>query len=166
MRQMENNKTSSYNIKIISYLQLSTAAGWDGVLEQISEVGPFVAAIYLLSFLYISFTILLNVMLVIAFEFYKEVTSIEDDRKQLQSDELNDFNDKWQQYAQNDHNYVPKNRLKDFFNALDETSSLRPAEYDEKEFTLLGVNTRKDDNYSRSALLITLNRIRLNKQQS
>lgn len=104
-------------------------------------------------------------MLVIAFEFYKEVTSVEDARKQLQPDDLNDFNEKWKRFAQNDQQYVPKNRLSDFFNALDESSSLRPDENDEKESTLLGINTRKDDNYSRSTLLIALNRIRLNKQQ-
>lgn len=107
----------------------------------------------------------MNVMLVIAFEFYKEVTSIEDDRKQLQPDDLNDFNEKWKRFAQNDQKFVPKNRLNDFFHSLDEASSLRPAEDDDKEFALLGVNTRKDDNYSRSTLLIALNRIRLNKQR-
>lgn len=104
-------------------------------------------------------------MIVIAFEFYKEVTSIEDSRKQLLPDDLNDFNEKFKRFAQNDQKYVPKNRLKDFFNSLDETSSLRPAEFDQNELTLLGVNTRKDDNYSRSTLLIALNRIRLNKEQ-
>lgn len=104
-------------------------------------------------------------MLVIAFEFYKEVTSVEDARKQLQPDDLNDFNENWKRFAQNDQQFVTKNRLSDFINSLDESSSLRPAENDEMEFTLLGINMRKDDNYSRSTLLIALNRIRLNKQQ-
>lgn len=104
-------------------------------------------------------------MIVIAYESYKELTSMEDDRKQLQPDDLNDFNEKWKRFAQNDQQYVPKNRVKDFFNSLDETSSLRPAEFDENEFKLLGVPTRKDDNYSRSGLLIALNRIRLSKQK-
>ncbi len=146
--------------------QLSTAAGWDGLLEKLSTKNPkSVATAYLLSFLYISFTILLNVMLVIAFEFYKEVTSIEDERRQLQPDDLNDFNEKWKQFAQNDQTYVPKNRLSNFLNSLDESSSLRVGEYDEKDFALLGVKASKDGNYSRSALLVALNRIRLNKQK-
>lgn len=144
---------------------MSTAAGWDGVLLQISETYPGIAALYLISFLFISLTILLNVIILIAFEFYKEVTEIEDDQKQLQPDDLRDFNEKWKRFAQNDQKYVPKNRISDFFNSLDETSALRPAEYDEQEFKLLGIKTTKDNNYSRSALLIALNRIRLNKHQ-
>lgn len=147
-----------------STFQMSTGAGWDGLLEQISggySENRSVAAIYLLSFLYISFTILLNVTIVIAFEFYKEVTAIEDERQQLQPDDLNDFNEKWKQFTDNDQKYVPKDRLGEFFNSLNESSSLRPAEYNAKEFELMGVNTRKDDNYKRSALLIALNRIRL-----
>lgn len=146
-------------------MQVSTAAGWDGVLKPISKDYPVMAALYMLSFLFLSFTILLNVMVVIALEFYKEVTAIEDGQKQLQPDDLNNFNEKWKRFAQNDQKYVPKNRLNDFFNSLDETSSLRLPEYDENEFKLLGVKTTRDGNYSRSSLLIALNRIRLNKQQ-
>lgn len=119
----------------------------------------------MISFLYISFTIILNVIILIAFEFYKEVAAIEDERKQLQPDDLNDFNEKWKRFAQNDHTYVPQERLSDFFKSLDETSSLRPPEYNEKEIKLLGIQTTKDNNYSRSALLIALNRIRLSKLQ-
>lgn len=144
---------------------MSTGAGWDGLLSQISEENPFVATLFLVTFLYFSFTILLNVTLVIGFEFYKEVTTIEDERDQLQPDDLNDFNEKWKRFAQSDQKSVPKNQLKEFFNSLNESSSLRPIEYNAKEFALMGVDTRKDGSYSRSAVLVALNRIRLNKNQ-
>lgn len=146
-------------------LQVSTGAGWDGLLKQISENKPGLAAAYMISFLYISFTIILNIIILIAFEFYKEVTAMDEEGKQLQPDDLNDFNEKWKRFAQNNQAYVPKERLSEFFHSLDATSSLRPPEYDDKEIKLLGIKTTKDDNYSRSALLIALNRIRLNKLQ-
>lgn len=142
---------------------MSTAAGWDGLLAQLSSEHKVSASLFLLSFLYIASTILLNVTLVIGFEFYKELTSVEDEQKQLKSDDLNDFNEKWKGFAQDDQKYVPKNRLSDFFKSLNESSTLRPAEFDEKEFALLGVDTKKEDNYNRSALLVALNRMRLNK---
>ncbi|KAJ6641281.1 Sodium channel protein PaFPC1 [Pseudolycoriella hygida] len=153
----------SFGQSVILLIQVSTGAGWDGLLQQIVGENSAGATLYMLSFLYISFTILINVTLVIAFEFYKEVTSSEDERKKIQPDDLKDFNEKWKQFAQNGQRYVPKNRLGDFFNALNETSGLRHAEYNEKEFELLGVKRTADGNYTRSALLVALNRIRLNK---
>lgn len=101
----------------------------------------------------------------IAVEFYLELTATDEEGKQLQPDDLNDFNEKWKRFSQNDHTYVPKERLCEFFKSLDENSELRPPEYDEKEIELLGIQSTKDNNYSRSALLIALNRIRLNKLQ-
>jgi len=38
---------------------VSTAAGWDGVLEHIAKRQPGVAALYMLSFLFLSLTILM-----------------------------------------------------------------------------------------------------------
>lgn len=143
---------------------MSTAAGWDGLLAKLSPNHATSASLFLLSFLYIASTILLNVMLVIGFEFYKELTSVEDEQQQLKSDDLNDFNEKWRSFAQDDLKYVPKNRLNDFFKSLNETSALRPAEFDAKEIDFLGVDTNEKTNYSRSTLLIALNRMRLNKQ--
>ncbi|KAG4067544.1 hypothetical protein HA402_005316 [Bradysia odoriphaga] len=147
----------------ILMIQMSTAAGWDGLLAQLYEKHEVSATLYLLSFLYIVSTILLNVMLVIGFEFYKELTSVEDERQQLKPHDLNDFDEKWKGFAQDNLKYVTKNRLGDFFRSLDQSSALRPAEFDEKEFALLGIETKKEDNYSRSALLVALNRMRLSK---
>lgn len=146
----------------ITLFQISTGAGWDGVYEALTgHRSQFVIIVYLLTYLYFSIAIYLNIMMSIILEYYREATACQQ-LAQLAVADFNDFNQKWQRLATNDEpKFIAKTKLKDLVNSLSAESTLRLASFSDLDLKLLGIPERKIDSIHHGDVLIALNRHRV-----
>lgn len=151
---------------IILLIQLSTTAGWDGIylaLIKHNAHNPFAVFLYLWSFLFICILIIVNIILTIVINYYKNANELEYESKQLHRNELNDFYEKWAAIAAPGQPlFINKAQLPALVSFLDQTSSLRnnfvPTE---ESIQLLGIPIHNDQQLYRGDVLIALNQNRL-----
>lgn len=166
-----NDKISFHSVAqgFILMLQYSTSAGWDGLYLALLEhnYSAFGAFVFLWSFLFISIMILVNLVLTIVLNFYKNACEAESESTDLRPADWNDFNEKWKVIAtpENPH-FINKTQLPILFGQLKNSSSLRPnATPTEEYIQLLGIPTHNEQLYY-GEVLIALNKARLRQTQN
>ncbi|XP_031630611.1 sodium channel protein para-like [Contarinia nasturtii] len=156
---------------IILLIQISTTAGWDGIYDVLvadNHFNPFVIFLYLWSFLFICILTIVNLVLTIVLNYYSEAHQIETESKQLHSNDLMDFNEKWNTLASpNQPIFINKAQLPILLNRLDTSSALRASVIpNEENIQLLGIPVQNDDQLYRGDVLIALNKNRLRQMQA
>ncbi|XP_046749986.1 sodium channel protein para isoform X17 [Diprion similis] len=128
-----------YNFKtftqsMILLFQMSTSAGWDGVLDGIineedcqepnNEIGypgncgsSTIGIAYLLSYLVISFLIVINMYIAVILENYSQAT--EDVQEGLTDDDYDMYYEIWQQFDPDGTQYIRYEQLSDFLDVLE-----------------------------------------------
>ncbi|KAK0182739.1 hypothetical protein PV327_000841, partial [Microctonus hyperodae] len=128
-----------YNFKtfgqsMILLFQMSTSAGWDGVLDGIineedcqepnNEIGypgncgsSTIGIAYLLSYLVISFLIVINMYIAVILENYSQAT--EDVQEGLTDDDYDMYYEIWQQFDPDGAQYIRYDQLSDFLDVLE-----------------------------------------------
>merc|ERR1719341_2513190 len=124
----------TFGQSMILLFQMSTSAGWDGVLNGImneddcdeanQETGyqgncgnTMVAIAYLLTYLVISFLIVINMYIAVILENYSQAT--EDVTEGLTDDDYDMYYEIWQQFDPNGTQYIKYNQLSDFLDVLE-----------------------------------------------
>jgi len=124
----------TFGQSMILLFQMSTSAGWDGVLNGIMdeddcepanpETGyqgncgnTMVAIAYLLTYLVISFLIVINMYIAVILENYSQAT--EDVTEGLTDDDYDMYYEIWQQFDPNGTQYIKYNQLSDFLDVLE-----------------------------------------------
>merc|ERR1719219_529198 len=119
---------------MILLFQMSTSAGWDGVLNAIineddclednmetGEAGDCgnatMGITFLLSYLVISFLIIINMYIAVILENYSQAT--EDVQEGLTDDDYDMYYEIWQQFDPEGTQYLPYNQLSDFLDVLE-----------------------------------------------
>ncbi len=119
---------------MILLFQMSTSAGWDGVLEGIineeecnqpdSETGSpgncghtTMGIAFLLSYLVISFLIVINMYIAVILENYSQAT--EDVQEGLTDDDYDMYYEIWQQFDPDGTQYIRYDQLPDFLDVLE-----------------------------------------------
>lgn len=163
-----NDRISFHTVwrSMILLYQICTSAGWDGVYKALIVEPSTIAilvALYLLSYLFISIFILINLTATVILNFYSQVCDIEDETTKLRKVDLDDFNDKWKAVAIREQPlFIRKSQLIDLLNRLAPTSSLRcNLSIDENNIKLLGIPVRNEQQLYRGDVLIALNKIRM-----
>lgn len=117
-----------------SLLQMSTSAGWDGVLDGIineedcdlpdMEMGSpgscgnaTIGITFLLSYLVISFLIVINMYIAVILENYSQAT--EDVQEGLTDDDYDMYYEIWQQFDPDGTQYIRYDQLSDFLDILE-----------------------------------------------
>ncbi|KAG5888653.1 hypothetical protein JTB14_021278 [Gonioctena quinquepunctata] len=128
-----------YNFKtfgqsMILLFQMSTSAGWDGVLNGIineeeckqpdNEIGETgncgnstIGIAFLLSYLVISFLIVMNMYIAVILENYSQAT--EDVQEGLTDDDYDMYYEIWQQFDPDGTQYIRYDQLSDFLDVLE-----------------------------------------------
>ncbi|XP_066584602.1 sodium channel protein para isoform X5 [Prorops nasuta] len=128
-----------YNFKtfgqsMILLFQMSTSAGWDSVLDGIineedcqepnNEIGypgncgsSTIGITYLLSYLVISFLIVINMYIAVILENYSQAT--EDVQEGLTDDDYDMYYEIWQQFDPDGTQYIRYDQLSDFLDVLE-----------------------------------------------
>ncbi|KAJ8937407.1 hypothetical protein NQ314_011893, partial [Rhamnusium bicolor] len=128
-----------YNFKtfgqsMILLFQMSTSAGWDGVLDGIineedckqpdNEIGETgncgnstIGIAFLLSYLVISFLIVINMYIAVILENYSQAT--EDVQEGLTDDDYDMYYEIWQQFDPDGTQYIRYDQLSDFLDVLE-----------------------------------------------
>ncbi|XP_044257372.1 sodium channel protein para-like isoform X3 [Tribolium madens] len=128
-----------YNFKtfgqsMILLFQMSTSAGWDGVLDGIineedckppnTEIGETgncgnstIGIAFLLSYLVISFLIVINMYIAVILENYSQAT--EDVQEGLTDDDYDMYYEIWQQFDPDGTQYIRYDQLSDFLDVLE-----------------------------------------------
>lgn len=128
-----------YNFKtfgqsMILLFQMSTSAGWDGVLDGIineedceqpnNEIGnpgncgsSTIGITYLLSYLVISFLIVINMYIAVILENYSQAT--EDVQEGLTDDDYDMYYEIWQNFDPDGTQYIRYDQLSDFLDVLE-----------------------------------------------
>ncbi|KAJ3623376.1 hypothetical protein MTP99_019606 [Tenebrio molitor] len=128
-----------YNFKtfcqsMILLFQMSTSAGWDGVLDGIineedcklpnNEIGETgncgnstIGIAFLLSYLVISFLIVINMYIAVILENYSQAT--EDVQEGLTDDDYDMYYEIWQQFDPDGTQYIRYDQLSDLFDVLE-----------------------------------------------
>jgi voltage-gated sodium channel type II alpha len=114
--------------------QMSTSAGWDGVLDGIineedcklpnNEIGETgncgnstIGIAFLLSYLVISFLIVINMYIAVILENYSQAT--EDVQEGLTDDDYDMYYEIWQQFDPDGTQYIRYDQLSDLFDVLE-----------------------------------------------
>lgn len=154
---------------------MATTAGWDGVLFDITNETDCIpddyeggncgmrtfGKIYMLSYLVICFTIIVNMHLVVILEFLRQAKP--DKKENLSKDEINDFNAVWQQFDPESTEYISKDKLSDL---LDILSSSKKPELNIVDVKLLEIPANDNDLVFYGDALIALGRTTNNSQLS
>jgi len=130
---------------MILLFQMSTSAGWDGVLEGIineeecnqpdSETGSpgncghtTMGIAFLLSYLVISFLIVINMYIAVILENYSQAT--EDVQEGLTDDDYDMYYEIWQQFDPDGTQYIRYDQLPDFLDVLEPSLQIhKPNKY-------------------------------------
>ncbi|XP_023239807.1 sodium channel protein para-like [Centruroides sculpturatus] len=141
----DNFNFETFGQSMILLFQMSTSAGWDSVLlgimddsdcEQGSEDEgiegncgkPGVAVAYLISYLIVSFLIIINMYIAVILENYSQAT--EDVQEGLTADDYDMYYEIWQKYDPEGTQYIKYEDLSDFLDALEEPLQIeKPNKY-------------------------------------
>ncbi|XP_071442957.1 sodium channel protein para-like [Hetaerina americana] len=138
MNDVCNFKT--FGQSMILLFQISTTAGWDGVLDAIineedclppdKEMGfpgncgsSSIGITYLLSYLVISFFIVINMCVAVILENYSQAT--EDFQEGLTDDDYDMYYEIWQQFDPDGTQYIRYDQLSDFLDVLEPPLQIR-----------------------------------------
>ncbi|GAB6019017.1 hypothetical protein CHUAL_000648 [Chamberlinius hualienensis] len=122
----------TFGQSMILLFQMSTSAGWDGVLDPImneddcdkgnstvtSNCGNSMAAVmYLVSYLVISFLIVINMYIAVILENYSQAT--EEVQEGLTDDDYDMYYEIWQRFDPDGTQYIAFDKLSDLFDTLE-----------------------------------------------
>lgn len=164
----ENVSFRTFGQSLLLLFQISTSAAWDRVYEVLisdPNKSAFLIFVYLVSFLFISFLVIVNLVATVVLNYYLEASENENKGKELRDSDLNDFNDKWQSIAGSENPlFIKKTQLRNLLDRLGATSALRfNTPLNDEKINLLGIPVRNEDQYYRGDVLIALNRFRLSR---
>lgn len=129
----ESFNFSTFFKSFIILFQMSTSAGWDGVLAAIMSEDDCtqskgdiegncgnrgIAIAFLVSYLIISFLIIINMYIAVILENYSQAT--EDVHDGLTDDDYDMYYEIWQKFDPKGTQFIPFSALSDFVNALEE----------------------------------------------
>nr|AAQ84279.2 voltage-gated sodium channel protein [Mesobuthus martensii] len=141
----DNFNFETFGQSMILLFQMSTSAGWDGVLLGIMDDSdcvqgsedegiegdcgkPGVAVAYLISYLIVSFLIIINMYIAVILENYSQAT--EDVQEGLTADDYDMYYEIWQKYDPEGTQYIKYEDLSDFLDALEEPLQIeKPNKY-------------------------------------
>jgi hypothetical protein len=120
---------------MIILFQISTSAGWDGVLAALmneeecnhtaTEIRPNgdcgnrgQAVVYIVTYLVISFLVIINMYIAVILENFSQAT--EDVQQGLTQDDFDMYYEVWEQFDENASQYIPLDRLCEFVDRLEE----------------------------------------------
>src|SRR6218665_3890457 len=131
---------------LILLFQISTSAGWDGVLAGLMNDQPpgcdntssadrphgdcgsaSMAILYLISYLIIAFLVVINMYIAVILENFSQAT--EDVQQGLTQDDFDMYYEVWERYDEEATQYIPVQRLCEFVNALEEPLRLPAPNY-------------------------------------
>jgi voltage-gated sodium channel type II alpha len=128
---------------LILLFQMSTSAGWDGVLAAIMDENDCtpassetegdcgnrgIAIAYLVSYLIISFLIIINMYIAVILENYSQAT--EDVHEGLTDDDYDMYYEIWQKFDPKGTQFIPFSALPEFVHALEEPLQIpKPNKY-------------------------------------
>ncbi|XP_052766775.1 sodium channel protein type 4 subunit alpha B-like isoform X5 [Mya arenaria] len=128
---------------IITLFQMCTSAGWDGVLKGLMNTkdcnsnpqedekntcGSYpLAVMYLVTYLVISFLVVVNMYIAVILENFSQAT--EDVQQGLTPEDFDMFYEKWEKYDPDATQYISLDRLSDFVDYLDEPLKLTKPNY-------------------------------------
>ncbi|XP_013785136.1 sodium channel protein para-like, partial [Limulus polyphemus] len=128
----ENFNFETFGQSMIILFQMSTSAGWDGVLAAImdeSDCDPSIdtsegncgsrsiAVAYLISYLIISFLIIINMYIAVILENYSQAQ--EEVEEGLTDDDYDMYYEIWQKFDPEGSQYIPYEKLSDFMDTLE-----------------------------------------------
>ena len=125
----------TFGQSMILLFQISTSAGWDGVLAGITNdkdcnssaanKGPHgdcgssgLGVMYLVSYLVISFLVIINMYIAVILENFSQAT--EDVQQGLTQDDFDMYYEIWEKFDETACQYIPLERLCEFVEALEE----------------------------------------------
>ncbi|UYV78409.1 para [Cordylochernes scorpioides] len=133
----------TFGKSMILLFQMSTSAGWDGVLAAIMNEDDCyptegdidgncgsraVAVAFLISYLIISFLIIINMYIAVILENYSQAT--EDVQEGLTDDDYDMYYEIWQKYDPDGTQFIPYSVLPDFLDSLEEPLQvMKPNKY-------------------------------------
>ncbi|GIY82803.1 hypothetical protein CDAR_608842 [Caerostris darwini] len=141
----ENFNFETFGQSIILLFQMSTSAGWDGVLAGImddTDCDPpdpdaddpgdcgskGIAVAYLVTYLIISFLIIINMYIAVILENYSQAT--EDVQEGLTADDYDMYYEIWQKFDPDGTQFIKYEYLTDFLDALEEPLQIpKPNKY-------------------------------------
>lgn len=139
----ENFNFETFGQSMIILFQMSTSAGWDGVLapimnekdcllpseDQEGNCGSRgIAVAYLISYLIISFLIIINMYIAVILENYSQAT--EDVQEGLTDDDYDMYYEIWQRFDPNGTQFIKYVVLTEFLNGLEEPLQIeKPNKY-------------------------------------
>ncbi|XP_077514049.1 sodium voltage-gated channel paralytic isoform X6 [Amblyomma americanum] len=152
----ENFNFETFGQSMILLFQMCTSAGWDGVLAAIMDERDCnrptdesegncgkrgIAVAYLVSYLIISFLVIINMYIAVILENYSQAT--EDVQEGLTDDDYDMYYEIWQQFDPKGTQYVAYANLTNFVNALEEPLQIpKPNKY---KLIALDIPICKDD---------------------
>ncbi|XP_077555665.1 sodium voltage-gated channel paralytic isoform X7 [Haemaphysalis longicornis] len=152
----ENFNFETFGQSMILLFQMCTSAGWDGVLAAIMDENDCnlptdenegncgkrgIAVAYLVSYLIISFLVIINMYIAVILENYSQAT--EDVQEGLTDDDYDMYYEIWQQFDPKGTQYVAYSNLTNFVNALEEPLQIpKPNKY---KLIALDIPICKDD---------------------
>ncbi|KAL3223875.1 hypothetical protein MRX96_027177 [Rhipicephalus microplus] len=152
----ENFNFETFGQSMILLFQMCTSAGWDGVLAAIMDEHDCnrptdesegncgkrgIAVAYLVSYLIISFLVIINMYIAVILENYSQAT--EDVQEGLTDDDYDMYYEIWQQFDPKGTQYVAYSNLTNFVNALEEPLQIpKPNKY---KLIALDIPICKDD---------------------
>lgn len=136
----ENFNFETFGQSMILLFQMSTSAGWDGVLAAIMEEDDCdkgedgdcgsrnIAVAYLVSYLIISFLIIINMYIAVILENYSQAT--EDVQEGLTEDDYDMYYEIWQNFDPEGTQYIRYSALSVFLDTLEEPLQIpKPNKY-------------------------------------
>ncbi|CAL1291642.1 unnamed protein product [Larinioides sclopetarius] len=141
----ENFNFETFGQSIILLFQMSTSAGWDGVLAGIMDDtdcdapdpekddpgncgSKGIAVAYLVTYLIISFLIIINMYIAVILENYSQAT--EDVQEGLTADDYDMYYEIWQKFDPDGTQFIKYEYLTDFLDALEEPLQIpKPNKY-------------------------------------
>jgi len=139
----------TFDRSMLLLFQTSTSAGWHGVLDALLNEEPncsnrtesssqaasgqahcsnsMVSVAYLLTYLVISFLVIINMYIAVILENFSQAT--EDVQQGLTQDDIDIYYETWEKYDENATEYIHLNKLSEFVNSLEEPLRLPSPNY-------------------------------------
>lgn len=143
-----------------------TGAGWDGIIgsvdrsvecaNNLNDCKKPIAVFYVLSYLLISFAIILNWHLVIILEYYYQASAADKESKTLNAEDIDEFDGVWNSVDTDGTKFISKDKLSDLLDSL--PSKLRKAKPNEKIIKRMGIPVHQDNAVHYGEVLIALSR--------
>lgn len=143
-----------------------TGAGWDGIIaslertteceNNLADCKKSAAIFYMLSYLFITFTIILNYNLIIILEYYYQASAADQDSRTLKQEDVDEFDRAWNNIDTESTKFIPKDKLSDLLDSLQ--SKLRKAKPNENIIRRLGLPVHRDQSVHYGQVLVALSR--------